>query len=95
MASALAKYNIGQITIEKSWALFGGALAKYRVAKISMQSVEGPKARMAKKWSGNGFGPSQMTCPKSVQKVPKKLSKNGLSRIWDHVNTNLAWVFDK
>ena len=56
---------------------------------------------IAKKWSGNGFGPSQMTCPKSGQKmvweffgpsqltcpksgqkVPKKWSKNGLSKIW-------------
>ena len=28
------------------------------------------------------FGPSQMTCPKSSQKVSKKWSKNGLSKIW-------------
>ena len=39
---------------------------------------------MAKKWSGNGFGPSQMTCPKSGQKVSKKLSKKGPGKIWDH-----------
>ena len=44
--------------------------------------LEGPKTKMVKKWSGNGFGPSHMTCPKSNQKVLKKLSKNGLSKIW-------------
>ena len=33
----------------------------------------GPKIKMVKKWSGNGFGPSQMTCPKSCQKrVPAR-----------------------
>ena len=37
--------------------------------------LEGLKAKMSKKWSGNGFGPSQMACPKSGPKVPKKLSK--------------------
>ena len=44
--------------------------------------LEGLKTKMVKKWSGNGFGPSQMTCPKSCQKVAKKWSKNGLSKIW-------------
>ena len=43
---------------------------------------EGPKTKMVKKWSGNGFGPCQMTCPKSGQKVFKKWSKNGPSQIW-------------
>ena len=57
--------------------------------------LEGPKTKMVKKWSGNGFGPSQMTCPKSGQKVPKKWSKKGPSKIWDHKNTNFAWAFDK
>ena len=57
--------------------------------------LEGPKAKMVKKWSGNGFGPFQMTCPKSGQKVPKKWSKKGPRKIWDHKKTNFAWVFDK
>ena len=51
--------------------------------------------KMVKKWSGNDFGPSQMTCPKSCQKVTKKLSKKGPRKIWDHKKTNFAWVFDK
>ena len=34
--------------------------------------LECPKVEMVEKWSGNGFGPSQMTCPKSGQKVSKK-----------------------
>ena len=55
--------------------------------------LEGPKAKMVKKWSGNGFGPFQMTCPKSGQKVPKKWSKKGPRQIWDHKKTNFAWVF--
>ena len=57
--------------------------------------LEGTKTKMAKKWSGNGFGPSQMTCPKSGQQVPKKRSKKGPRKIWDHKKTNIAWVFDK
>ena len=57
--------------------------------------LEGPKTKMAKKWSGNGFGPSQMTCPKKGQKVPKKWSKKGPRKIWDHKKTNFAWAFDK
>ena len=57
--------------------------------------LECPKIEMVKKWSGNGFGPSQMTCPKSGQKVSKKWSKKGPGKIWDHKNTNFAWAFDK
>ena len=52
------------------------------VAYMDDVPLEGPKVKMVKKWSGNGLGPSQMTCPKSCQRVPKKLSKNGLSKIW-------------
>ena len=57
--------------------------------------LECPKIEMVKKWSGNGFGPSQMTCPKSGQKVSKKLSKKGPGKIWDHKNTKFGWVSDK
>ena len=57
--------------------------------------LECPKIEMVKKWSGNGFGPSQISCPKSGQKVPKKWSNKGPGKIWDHKNTNFVWVFDK
>ena len=57
--------------------------------------LEGPKAKMVKKWSGNGFGPSQMTCPKSGLKVPKKWSKKGPGKIWGHKTTNFAWALAK
>ena len=59
--------------------------------------LEGPKTKMAKKQSRNprnGFGPSQMTCPKIDQKVSKKLSKKGPRKISDHKNINFAWVFN-
>ena len=48
-----------------------------------------PRCRLRGPKNGNGqkvvrvfVGPSQMTCPKSAQKVSNKLSKNGLSKIW-------------
>ena len=44
--------------------------------------LEGPQAKMAKKLSGIGFGPSQMTGPKSCLKVFKKLPM-GLRGILD------------
>ena len=42
----------------------------------------GPKNRHCQKWYFDGFWPSQLTCPKSCQKVSKKWSKNGLGKIW-------------
>ena len=48
--------------------------------------LEAPKIEMAKKWYFDGFGPSQLTCPKSGQKVPEKWSANGLSKIWGQKN---------
>ena len=50
--------------------------------------LEVPKTKIVKKWPGNCFGafPDDM---------PKKLSKKGPRRIWDHKKTNFAWVFDK
>ena len=57
--------------------------------------LEGPKTKMVKKLFGNGFGLSQMTCPKSGLKVRKKWSKKGPHKIWDHKKTYFAWAFDK
>ena len=48
--------------------------------------LRGPKNRNGQKWYFDGFGPSQLTCPKSGQKVPKKWSANGLSKIWGQKN---------
>ena len=56
--------------------------------------LEGPKKKMIKKWCFDGFGPSQMTCPKSGQKMFKKLSKNGPGKIWDHFLIIFPLVFD-
>ena len=39
-ASALAKYSIGEIKIEESWALFAVAQAKYKSAKFNILIVE-------------------------------------------------------
>ena len=33
--------------------------------------LEGPKTKTVKKWSGNCFGPSQLTCPKTGQEQTK------------------------
>ena len=57
--------------------------------------LEGPKKKMFEKLCFDGFGPSQMTCPKNGQKMIKKWSKNGPGKIWDHFLTIFAWVFDK
>ena len=42
--------------------------------------------QVVKKWSNGGFWPSQMMTPKSGEKVVKKLSNGGPSKIWDQKN---------
>ena len=66
------------------WCLTGSRIDRKSSTTVYIDDVplEGPKTKMVKKWSGNGFGPCQMTCPKSCRKVPKKWSKNGPSQIW-------------
>ena len=46
-----------------------------RVNHVQDVPLECPKIEIVKKCSGNGFGPSPRTCPKSCQKVPKTWSK--------------------
>ena len=58
------KRKVGSET-EKTEIKINTALQIY----IDDVPLEGPKAKMVKKWSGNGFGLCQMTCPKSGQKV--------------------------
>ena len=48
--------------------------------------LDAPKIEMAEKLYFDGFGLSQMTCPKSGQKQSKKNNKNGLGKIWDQKN---------
>ena len=49
-------------------------VAEYLVKKWFLD----PPESMVKKWSFDGSGPPQKMCPKSCQKMVKKLSKNGL-----------------
>ena len=62
---------------------------------IHLVPSEAPNVEMAKQMYFDGFGPSQMTCPKSGQKRFKQTSQDGLRKIWGHLNTNFVWAFDK